>query len=137
MALAYATEADLTAYTGEPAPAGAARLLREAAALVRFATRNDLYNVQPSGLPSDDDLREAMRDATCAQVTYWAANGVDPTSGATGGTPSVAATEVDGAKVQYSADPAEAAAAAARAASLTSLTGPAYAILRNAGLASA
>lgn len=137
MALAYADTDDLAQYTGEVAPAGAARLLREAAALVRFATRNDLYDVQPSGLPSDDDLREAMRDATCAQVEYWIAAGVDPVAGNPGGSSSVANVEVDGAKVQYSADPGETAASAARAASITSLVGPAYAILRSVGLASA
>lgn len=138
MALAYASEADLTTYTGEPAPAGAARLLREAAALVRFATRNDLYDVQPSGLPSDDDLREAMRDATCAQVEYWTLAGLDPIGGDITAAAPIRATEVDAAKVEYdTAGQASVAAMTAKAAAVRSLCQQAYQILRNVGLASA
>lgn len=138
MALAYADTDDLAQYTGEVAPAGAARLLREAAALVRFATRNDLYDVQPSGLPSDDDLREAMRDATCAQVEYWIAAGIDPVGGDITAPAPIRATEVDGAKVEYdTAGQASVSAMAAKTAAVRSLSQGAYLILRNVGLANA
>lgn len=44
------------------------RLLRIATGRVRHATRRAMYSVTPNGLPSDDDLRDALRDATVAQV---------------------------------------------------------------------
>ncbi|MDK8889249.1 hypothetical protein QP992_08840 [Corynebacterium ulcerans] len=44
------------------------RLLRIATSRVRHATRRAMYAVTPNGLPADDDLRDALRDATVAQV---------------------------------------------------------------------
>lgn len=44
------------------------RLLRIATGRVRHATRRAMYSVTPNGLPADDDLRDALRDATVAQV---------------------------------------------------------------------
>lgn len=78
--LVYADPAALVAWTGQPAPDNAAQLLRSASVMVRGATRTALYAVQPSGLPVDDDLREALRDATCAQAAAWSAAGIDPTA---------------------------------------------------------
>lgn len=81
--IAYATPEDLTNYA---APMGDAtkqalstldpgltgRLLRYASGLIRRHTAGALYTVNEDGLPTDLDLRAAMREATCAQVLSWA-----------------------------------------------------------------
>jgi len=70
---AYATVAELTAYIdGSVAiPADAARLLTEASALLdyRQTASNVTFAIDPvTGLPTDTEVAEAMRDAACAQV---------------------------------------------------------------------
>jgi hypothetical protein len=78
--LVYATPGDMATWTGQPAPDNAVQLLRSASVMVRGATRTALYAVQPSGLPADDEKRDALRDATCAQAAAWSAAGIDPTA---------------------------------------------------------
>lgn len=68
-------------FTPDTLPANAEALLRDASRLVAKAVRRDLYNTQPSGLPEDDELREAMRDATCQQVLVWDTAKINPASG--------------------------------------------------------
>lgn len=85
--LLYATTADLAEFTSEPAPANADRLLKGASALVRIATRTALYDTDSTGLPTDPDIVEAMRDATCAHAAEWARRGIDPASGVTPAVP--------------------------------------------------
>lgn len=68
----FATVAEYEAYTGATAPANAGRLLARASRLVSAATRAALYDTDPAGYPSDEDVREGFRDATCAQVEVWA-----------------------------------------------------------------
>lgn len=132
--LLYATPADLAAWSGQPTPDNAARLLREASIRVRAATMRDLYDTAPSGLPALDDLSGAMRDATCAQAEAWSVAGVDPTGGVAADQAVVAKTALDGAAVEFDA----AAITAARAELLgPGLTSTALAILRSVGLASA
>ena len=130
--LVYADTGDLETWSGTPAPDNAAVLLREASALVTAACRADVYDTAPSGLPLDDDLAEAMRDATCAQATYWAAVGIDPTLGGFGVPQVVTGSSIDGASV--STNGAEVAAEAL--ASLDRLRPVAVTILRNARLGS-
>lgn len=72
MARVFATVEEYEAYTGTTAPANAVRLLARASRLVSAATRAALYDTDPAGYPSDEDVREAFRDATCAQVEVWA-----------------------------------------------------------------
>ncbi len=62
-------------------PNDVAAYLRAASRLVTRATRLARYQTQPSGLPSDADLREALSDAVCEQVTAWTWAGVDPQRG--------------------------------------------------------
>lgn len=57
------------------------RMLRSASLLVTHAVRFARYTTQPSGLPADAELVEALRDATCEQVTAWVRAGVDPALG--------------------------------------------------------
>ena len=82
--LVYADADNLAEWLGEPAPDNAASLLRHASSRVANACRCDIYDTQPSGLPVDDDIREALRDATCAQAERWSALKVDPAAGAGG-----------------------------------------------------
>lgn len=72
MARVFATVEQLEAYTGQPAPDNAARLLARASRLVSRETKAALYDVDSAGYPSDTDIRDAFRDATCAQVDVWA-----------------------------------------------------------------
>ncbi|MFP8960033.1 hypothetical protein ACLIYP_05590 [Streptomyces nanhaiensis] len=68
MGRVYATTAELEAFTGEPAPAGAERLLARASRLVDRAMRSAVYETDASGYPSDDEVLAGFRDAVCAHV---------------------------------------------------------------------
>ncbi|MDV6309910.1 head-tail connector protein [Gordonia amicalis] len=133
--LLYATTADVTTWVGEDPDVDVTPMIRKASILVGNACRNDLYDVDGAGKPSNPDLVEAMRDAVCAQVEFWVAAGVNPAKGA--GSLALVKTEmtVDGATVKYDTTGVVAAAQEA-AASIDSLTGDALAVLRAAGLAS-
>ncbi|UOQ58100.1 hypothetical protein MUN78_04440 [Leucobacter allii] len=76
MSRTYATEAELTAYLDpEPAPAGAARLLRDASLEVDEMLFTAIYCVDHDGNPTEAPVIEALRDATCAQAEYRAEYG--------------------------------------------------------------
>lgn len=81
MVLVYASTTDLTSWTQLPAPANAAALLRSASLLVRSSTMSAIYTTDDSGAPTDTKVLQAFKDATCAQASYWAAAGIDPSSG--------------------------------------------------------
>jgi hypothetical protein len=78
MALVYATLADMAGY----APAGtklpdateAVRVLTSASKFIRRATKTAIYDVDVDGYPTDAKIRQAFRDATCAQALWWKAN---------------------------------------------------------------
>lgn len=78
MALVYATRDDLVAYT----PAGtvvpdepeATRLLTSASKRVRRGTKTAIYDTDTDGYPAKADIRQAFRDATCAQAEWWLGN---------------------------------------------------------------
>lgn len=80
MALVYATLGDLTGYTagstyvvpGEPE---ATRVLTAASKAIRRATKSAVYDTDTNGYPSDAAVRQAFRDATCAQVVWWKETG--------------------------------------------------------------
>lgn len=128
----YATESQVEAFTGEPAPENVAVLLRFASTLVAAATRGDLYDTDPAGMPTDPDVVDAFADATCCQVGVWAAAGVDPSAGEAGVEAQVTSSKILDAQVGYDG----ATVGAARRSSVVSLAPVAYQILRNAGLAS-
>lgn len=133
--LVYATGDELATWMDADAPDNATALLRQASILVGRACRNDLYDVDSSGKPSDPDLVEAMRDAVCAQAEYWVAAKVNPIAGAGGVVGVITEVTLDGATRK--ADTTAAVAAATEAAtSTTTLGSVALSILRNAGLAS-
>lgn len=51
------------------------RMLKRASLAVSKATMTAVYDVDADGLPEDDQVAEALRDATCAQVEAWLASG--------------------------------------------------------------
>lgn len=134
MPLVYATPEQLTTFLGAPAPANAAKLLRAASALVRSATRTAIYTVTATGIPSDPDVAEAFRDATCAQAEAWITLGIDPTAGpaGVGGTPQ--SSSIGGASINYG--PRAAAQDQDKADTLTRLVPDALWYLDSAGVLS-
>lgn len=130
--LIYATPAELTTWMGRDAPDNATTLLWEASTLVADACLADIYDTTPDRMPTDQGLRDAMRDATCIQAAFWAAHGIDPAKGRAGMTEVVTASSIDGASVSTNAGELE----AAKAESLDGLIPSALRILRQAGLGS-
>ncbi len=132
--LTYAEPDDLADgwLTELPDNTTAVRLIRYASQLVRAATRLDLYDTYPSGLPVDLDIAEAMRDATCAHAAMWHLAGINPAAGTVGREIAIASQTADGGGVTY-ADQIDAAEIER---SLSTLSPAALRILRNAGLAS-
>ncbi|MFE0877313.1 hypothetical protein ACFW4X_21060 [Streptomyces smyrnaeus] len=82
MARIYATPEQLTAWTGQPAPAGAERLLARASADIDDALLTAVYATDAAGMPTHPDTVQALADATCAQVEYQLAMGDDGTGAA-------------------------------------------------------
>ncbi|MGW0933320.1 hypothetical protein [Streptomyces sp. NPDC002644] len=79
MARVYATPDQLAAYTGQPAPADAERLLLRASQDIEAVTVTAVYDTDAVGLPTDPDIAEAMSTAVCAQVEWRAATSDDGT----------------------------------------------------------
>jgi len=68
----YATSTDLAAYTGSSAPADADALLAKASRFLDSVVfRLCWYAVGDDGLPTNDLVTAAFRDATCAQAVWW------------------------------------------------------------------
>ncbi|AXK88612.1 hypothetical protein SAMN05421776_12320 [Nocardia farcinica] len=132
--LVYAAPEDLADgwLTDLPDNTTATQLIRYASQLVREATRLDLYDTYPSGLPVDLDIAEAMREATCAQAAMWHLAGINPAAGTVGRELAVASQTADGGSVAYG----DTITGAEVERSLSTLSGMALRILRNAGLAS-
>ncbi len=68
----YATTADLTAYCApDPAPAEVGeRQLREASAQVDQMLLTAIYDVDADEQPTDPRVRDAVKNATCAQALH-------------------------------------------------------------------
>lgn len=130
----YAEPADLMdGWLDEPpTTAVATRAIRYASNLVGKATRCDHYEVDPAGMPTEPDVIEAMRDATCAHAAMWIAAGINPTAGSVGREIGIASQSADGGSVTY----ADNITAEEITASLTTLIPAAVDILRAAQLAS-
>ncbi|MEU2759388.1 hypothetical protein [Streptomyces sp. NPDC007094] len=78
----YATPEQLAAWTGEPAPADAERLLARASSDVDVALLCAIYTTNAAGMPTDPHIVQALADAVCAQVEYQTATGDDGTGAA-------------------------------------------------------
>ncbi|MDT0346762.1 hypothetical protein [Streptomyces litchfieldiae] len=72
----YATPEQLAAWTGQPPP-DAGRLLARASEDIDSALLTAVYAADPSGYPTRARVRDALADATCAQVEQWLATGSD------------------------------------------------------------
>jgi hypothetical protein len=78
----YATPEQLAAWTGQPAPADAERLLARASGDVDAALLCAYYATNDAGMPTEPHVVQALADATCAQVEYQLATGDDGTGAA-------------------------------------------------------
>lgn len=70
MSRVYATPEQLTAWTGQPAPADAERLLTRASEDVDSALLAAVYATDSAGMPTDPEVTQALSDAVCALVEY-------------------------------------------------------------------
>lgn len=122
----YATESDYLEFTEDDiAPDRIDSLLRRASAQVESHIRTAVYDTDEDGYPTDPDVSDALRDATCAYVAYW--NETDDVTGAEAvagpvkiGSVSLGGTATGGASTRTPAD--------------TRRSDEALTILRNAGL---
>ncbi|MEV6073962.1 hypothetical protein AB0L80_02425 [Streptomyces sp. NPDC052069] len=78
----YATPEQLTAWTGQPAPPDADRLLARASEDIDDALLSAVYDTDAAGMATDPDIVAALANATCAQVEYQQATGDDGTGAA-------------------------------------------------------
>lgn len=111
-------------------PASLERLLRAASLRVATATRLAAYATDTDGNPSDPQVVEALRDATCQQAALWIGANIDPTVGALGQDLVVTSQSVPGGSVSYDVGGRSEKIAAA----ITDLSDESFAILRLAGL---
>lgn len=110
----------------------AQRFISYASRLVRAATKTAIYTADFStGLPVDGGLRDALRDATIAQVASWSALAIDPAKGAADGGRTASSKSLGSASIQYSS---YASSIEARARVATALSADAISILQDAGL---
>ena len=79
--MVYATADDLIDYL-DPVPDDAELRLTRASRLVDQALLTAVYDVDEQGLPTEQRVIDALREATCEQVTAWAAGGEDGTGAA-------------------------------------------------------
>ena len=129
--LIFATDADVEKWMGEPLDVRSVDvLLRRASSLVQRAVRSARFAVTPAGMPQDPDIEEALRDATCEQVTVWLENDVNPVEVASAAAP-VAASSIGDASINYGDSSAS---NAAKDSISTTLHPAALEILANAGL---
>ena len=129
--LIFATDADVEKWMGEPLDGRSVdALLRRASSLVQRAVRSARFAVTPAGMPQDPDIEEALRDATCEQVTVWIENDVNPVEVASAAAP-VAASSIGDASINYGDSSAS---NAAKDNAATELHPAALDILANAGL---
>ncbi|MCX4824243.1 hypothetical protein OG883_31180 [Streptomyces sp. NBC_01142] len=78
----YATPEQLAAWTGQPAPTDADRLLARASEDIDDALLTAVYRTDDLGMPTDTKVIQALADAACAQVEYQLATGDDGTGAA-------------------------------------------------------
>lgn len=78
----YATREDLVDYgvpagVTVPAEPEATRLLKRASEQITRVLFGSVYRIDSAGVPSDPDIRQAVRDATCAQAVWRLGYGPD------------------------------------------------------------
>ncbi|MEU8035707.1 hypothetical protein [Streptosporangium sp. NPDC049078] len=74
----YATVEELEAWLGDTPPAGSERMLARASRYMdNVLLKTSIYPVDDAGTPTEEAHITAMRDACCATVEWWQANGDD------------------------------------------------------------
>lgn len=126
--LLFASSGDFEKYADMEAPTNIDRLLGLASSWVRDAVRRAQFDTTPAGLPSDPDVEDALRDATCEQVLVWVQNGVEPGKAPTRG--AVSSSSIGDGSVSYET----ASVVEARALTATSIAPTALMILDSADL---
>lgn len=76
MAPVYATADDLAEYLGTDAPDNADRLLKRASRTVDTLLVGAVYDTDSQQQPTNDEVLDALREATVAQAAYWHHNGM-------------------------------------------------------------
>lgn len=71
MARVYATADDVINWIGDYPPANVDILITRASMVVEELIIGVVYDTDVDGLPTDDTVIDAMRDAVCAQVQWW------------------------------------------------------------------
>lgn len=133
--LVYASAEDFTEWSGMPAPANVAPLLRSASLLVRRATITAVYGADSNGIPTDGDVLSAFRDATCAQAALWSAAGIDPVGGGVASSAPVRSKKLGSGSVEYDTSVnASVTAFQAKQTAATQLCAEAYLILAQANI---
>ncbi|QNE90258.1 hypothetical protein H0194_04575 [Corynebacterium incognita] len=132
--LIFAQPADVEAWAGVPLDdeAQTVLLIRRASAWVQHAVRAARFAITPAGLPADDGVMDALREATCEQVVTWQENGINPWEIATT-RPVVESSSIGDANVNYDTS-SGASAAQAKDEAANRLCDAAWLILDNAGL---
>lgn len=137
----YATADDFAAsdWNITPPPANLDRLLATASRMVRRATMTAYYATDTAGSPTDSDVAEAMREATCAQAGTWGLTDIDPAKGGVQlGGKLIASKSLLGGSISYDNGAAGSVTTMqARGTAATELSTDAYLILAEAGLVSA
>lgn len=98
----FATAGDYTDYAKDDPPANIDRLLMLASAWVRDVTKRARFDTTKDGDPRDENVKAALRDATCEQVLVWVQNGVEPGKQSDKG--AVSSTSIGDASISYETD---------------------------------
>lgn len=137
--LVYADTTDLATepWSITDPPANVGRLLASASRLVGHAIRAAVYATDDTGMPTDQAVRDAVRDATCSQVTTWVSLGIDPAQAGIDTTKVVQSKSIGSGSVTYDTAGASSVTAMQQRGRLsTRLTDEAASILADAGLLS-
>ena len=124
----FAKPADFEKYADMEPPENIDRLLRIASSWVTVAVRRATFDVDSAGNPSDPDVVEALRDATCEQVLVWVENDITPGKAQERG--AVSSTSIGDASISYETN----SVTAERELLANTLCDGAYMILDEAGL---
>lgn len=106
----YGTPAELATWvdpdTEPPADIPKATvLLRAATQLVLWYAQAARYSTGDDGKATDESVADALLSATLEQAAAWHLNGIDPRMGAAQGKRRIASKSLNGASVNYVADP--------------------------------
>lgn len=108
-----ASSSDLTTYSPTTTPpANVAQILAACSQIVLDATEGAIYDVDvATGLATNSQIKNAMRDMTCAQAAAWIKLGIDPDLGGVTTQATKTSKKIGSAAVTYSDAEAQSVAA--------------------------